>query len=126
MSYRIFISKLLGFSATNEGTNHWLKQRFSSIFLIPLTILFVFPLAQHIGHDYQEIMSLYQNPFRSAIAFLFLLVTAIHLRQGLQVVIEDYIHSMVRKETLLVCSTVLFVFFTFIAIYSFTKIVFST
>jgi succinate dehydrogenase / fumarate reductase membrane anchor subunit len=74
------------------GTHHFISINVTSILLIPLTVLFVVPFAQALGQPYEEVVALYSQPFHAIVAALFIGVTFHHLQQGLQVVIEDYIH----------------------------------
>jgi succinate dehydrogenase / fumarate reductase membrane anchor subunit len=119
-------SKILGFKFINEGTTHWFKQRISSIFLIPLTVLFVFPLGEQLGMEHSEIVEIYSNPYRAIIAVFFLGVTFIHLQQGLQVVIEDYIHTVERKKFLLLFNLLFFWCLLLCVLFSFGKLLYSS
>jgi succinate dehydrogenase / fumarate reductase membrane anchor subunit len=64
-----------------------------SVALIPLTIIFVLIIAPLIGSDHASVVASFENPLISISSVLFFLVTFKHLEEGLQVVIEDYVHS---------------------------------
>lgn len=74
------------------GTHHWTSINITSILLVPLTVLFVVPFAGALGESHEAVLALYGQPFHALVAILFIGVTFHHLWQGLQVVIEDYIH----------------------------------
>lgn len=105
--------RVFGLGSAGDGTEHWWGQRVSSIALIPLTLLFVIPLISLIGAgDEQEmaphffaVRAHFADPFNAVVAILFLGVAALHLRQGLQVVIEDYVHSKFWRTTMLLGNT---------------------
>lgn len=107
MSYRTDKSRVRGLGAAGEGAAHWWSQRLTSIALIPLTLLFVFPFARNLGADFAAVRATYGNPFHAIVAILFILVTFHHLQQGLQVVIEDYVHSKPVHTGLLLANTFL-------------------
>lgn len=93
MSFRTDRQRVAGLGSAKEGTDHWWSQRITSIALAPLTILFLFPFAANLGADWEVVRLAYANPFNAIVAILFIITLAIHLQQGLQVVIEDYVHA---------------------------------
>jgi succinate dehydrogenase / fumarate reductase membrane anchor subunit len=92
MSFRTPRATASGLGTAHSGTHHWWHQRLSSIALIPLTILFVIPFAGALGQGHEAVVALYANPFHALVAILMIGVTFHHLHQGLQVVIQDYVH----------------------------------
>tara|TARA_S200000501_G_scaffold173997_1_gene163789 strand:- start:431 stop:808 length:378 start_codon:yes stop_codon:yes gene_type:complete len=119
-----FLIKILGFKSMNHGTAHWLQQRLSSIILIPFTFFFVFSFGKQLGMNHGEILEIYSNPFRSLFTIVFLGVTLIHLHQGVQVVIEDYIHSDGRRKFMLFLNTMVFWSLSVTLLYSLGSLVF--
>ena len=93
MGFRTDRQRVEGLGSAKEGTGHWWSQRITSIALIPLTILFIFPFAANLGAEFDVVRLSYQSPFNAIVARLFTITVAVHLQQGLQVVIEDYVHS---------------------------------
>ena len=69
------------------------QQRISSIALIPLIILFMWTFVPLIGAPRTEVAAAFGNPFNAITAILCVIVVFWHLKQGLQVVIEDYVHG---------------------------------
>ena len=81
----------------SQATAHWWMTRLTSIALIPLTFYFVFSLIRVAGADY-EVMALWIAwPFNTVMLVLFLAVSFYHAAQGLQEVIEDYVHNKTYK-----------------------------
>lgn len=98
--------RVFGLGSAGDGTEHWWAQRVSSIALLPLTVLFVAPLIGVVGGgDHAAVTAHFADPFHAVIAILFLAVTALHLKQGLQVVIEDYVHSKFWRTAMLLGNT---------------------
>ena len=92
MSYRTDRQRVRGLGTAHEGTSHWWSQRLTSLALVPLTFFFLFPFARALGSDWETVIELYSTPLHAIMAILFLAVGFRHLQQGLQVVIEDYVH----------------------------------
>jgi succinate dehydrogenase / fumarate reductase, membrane anchor subunit len=93
-----------GLGPAREGVGHWWASRLTSIALVPLGILFVFPWVRALGDPHAEVVALYARPFPAAIAVLFIGVTFYHVQQGVQVVIEDYVHHKPVRTGLLLAN----------------------
>lgn len=117
------IFKVLLTEGLNLATRHWIMQRISSIALVPLTFLFIFPFIRHVGLEHVEIVEIYKNPIRALIAFLFLIFTVVHFKQGAEVVIEDYIHSEKINRAVLALNRLLLWFLIILLGFSFITIV---
>jgi succinate dehydrogenase / fumarate reductase membrane anchor subunit len=125
MSYRTAKSRVTGLGAAHGGTHHWWTQRISSVALIPLTILFVIPFAQAVGAGHEAVLATYSSPLNAIVAALFLAVTFHHLAQGLQVVIEDYIHTKGWRTGLLIGNTLFCATLGFAGVFAVLKIAFA-
>lgn len=101
MKFQTDRARATGLGSAKEGSHHWWSQRVTSIALAPLGLLFVFPLAMTIGEGHEAAVALYAHPFHAIVAGLFLITAFNHLRLGLQVVIEDYVHGAMRTVMLL-------------------------
>jgi len=105
MSFRTPKARVVGLGSARGGTHHWWTQRLSSIALLPLTVLFVVPFAGALGEGFEATRALYSHPFHAIVGVLFIAVTFHHLAQGLQVVIEDYVHAKGWRTGLLIANT---------------------
>ncbi len=93
MSYKTDFKAVEGLGGAKDGVGHWSSQRLTAIALIPLGALFVFPFTRALGSGYDAMTMIYSDPFNALVAIGFFLVGFRHLRLGVQVVIEDYVHS---------------------------------
>jgi succinate dehydrogenase / fumarate reductase, membrane anchor subunit len=93
-----------GLGPAGEGVGHWWASRLTSIALVPLGILFIFPWVRALGDPYADVLALYSRPFPAAIAILFIGVTFYHIQQGMQVVIEDYVSAKPVRTGLLIAT----------------------
>lgn len=69
-------------------------------------------------------IALYSHPFHAIVAGLFILVGCNHLRLGLQVVIEDYVHGAAGKASL-IANTLFCGLFAFGGLFAIAKIAFA-
>ena len=94
----------------NIVLNHWILQKVSALVLIPLVIWFLFMIKDFLYYDFTNKILWFKNFYNSLLLSIFILVSIFHLRLGLTVVIEDYIHSLKRKKTLLSLLEILYLF----------------
>ena len=125
MTYRTPRARVSGLGSAGHGTHHWWTQRITSVALVPLTILFVIPFAGALGGEHAEVLALYRNPFNAIVAVLFLAVSFHHLAQGVQVVIEDYVHGKGWRTALLLGNSMFCFAFGLAGIFAVLKIAFT-
>lgn len=126
MSYRTDYARVAGLGAAKEGVKHWWEMKLTSIALIPLSIFALWPLGGLIGSgDPALAAEVYAAPWNAVMMVLFLAVTFRHLQQGVQVVIEDYVHDAGRRTIALVLNSLLCAFFGLSGVFAVLKIAFS-
>jgi len=87
------LAKVQGLGSAKHGVGHWKLQRVSAIGMIPLILWFIPSLMLTIISGYNEAILWIQNPFNATGLILLLGTIFFHASFGLQVVIEDYVHS---------------------------------
>jgi|UPI00054E0F50 succinate dehydrogenase / fumarate reductase membrane anchor subunit len=101
-SLRSPISRARGLGSAKEGVSHWWVQRLTALALIPLGIWFVASVVSLAGADHAAIAQWLSTPFTLGALSLTLVAAFYHAALGLQVVIEDYIHTKAVKVTLII------------------------
>jgi succinate dehydrogenase / fumarate reductase membrane anchor subunit len=99
------LRKVRGLGAAREGTGHFWRVRVTSVALIVLSLYFLGLVISLNGADYATIRAALAQPFTALMSGLFVLVGLVHMRLGMQEIIEDYIHAEGLKLVLLILST---------------------
>jgi succinate dehydrogenase / fumarate reductase membrane anchor subunit len=122
-SMRTPLSRIRYLGSAHSGTDHFWKQRVTSVALVPLTIIFVFIVIGLLRSNHAAAAQILGSPFVAITIMLFVIASAYHMWLGMQVIIEDYVHSDL-KLTLIMCNT----FFCFViglsCIYALVKLSF--
>jgi succinate dehydrogenase / fumarate reductase membrane anchor subunit len=87
------IARAQGLGSARGGVNHWWAERVSAVALVPLTLWLLGSIIAHTGSDYAAFVGWLKTPPVSISMVLLLLALFHHTASGLQVVIEDYVHS---------------------------------
>jgi len=90
-----------GLGSSHEGVHHWWAQRMSAVALLPLSLWFIFSLISLTGTDYHAFQIWLSEFGNSVFMVLFIVAMFHHAQLGLQVVIEDYVHSELWKMGML-------------------------
>src|SRR5689334_8842778 len=92
--------RVQGLGSAREGLGHWWIQRLTAVALIPLVLWLTASLIKHARDDYAALAAWFREPSVSVLMVLLVIALFYHLSLGLQVVAEDYIHSVpVRVPT---------------------------
>lgn len=84
----------------NHALNKWIIQRASAIVLIPLLFFFLYSLVDLVNQDYTGALDAFDNYLSIIIFTLFLIFSGLHLKLGLNEIIEDYIQDERLKANL--------------------------
>jgi succinate dehydrogenase / fumarate reductase, membrane anchor subunit len=110
MSLQSPLGRARGLGSAKEGAGHWIAQRVTGIFLIPLALWFAISVIGLSHADYAGMKAWMGTPGNSSLLILTVLTVMYHAALGLQVVIEDYVHCECKKVAALVGTKLLAAF----------------
>jgi len=90
-----------GMGSAKSGTAHFWAMKVSSFGLLLLVPLFVFTFGPMLGKPHAEVMEYFGRPFPAIVAALTILISMIHFKDGVQTLIEDYVHGTAQKITIM-------------------------
>jgi len=122
MSLRSPLGQVLGRGSAKDGTAHFWGQRVSGVGLLLLGLWFACALATMPGFSHREALAFIGAPLNSVLLLLLVITLAYHSYLGVQVVIEDYVHSHGLKLASLIISRFAHSFLAVAALFAILKI----
>lgn len=95
------LKKVRGLGSAKGGTEHFIVQRVTAVANIALTVFLVFAALHLVGASRAEVKEFFSQPWAAILGILLAISTSIHMRIGMQVIIEDYVHGGSRVLMLL-------------------------
>ena len=99
------LSKVRGLGSARSGTGHFARQRLTGVANVPLAIAFVIILTSLLGVSHGSFVAAMKSPLVAVLLLLFVLSGTLHMKLGMQVIIEDYVHEETPKLALLILNT---------------------
>lgn len=106
-SMRTTFSKVTGLGSAKEGTEHFWHQRLTALANVPLSLFLVWVVLNLAGASRASMVEMISHPLVAGLMILTMISVTWHMRLGMQVVIEDYVHS----EGIKIVSVIANVFF---------------
>ncbi len=103
-SFHTPLSRARGLGSAHEGTGHFIAQRATAVASVFLTLFLSVIFVLLAGRDYQAARALIANPFVAAGLVATAGTFCWHMKLGMQVIIEDYVHGSVLRPALLLAN----------------------
>ena len=118
------LGRVRGHGSAKSGTGHFWRQRLTAIANIPLTITAVVILITLLGRNQTAAAQILGSPTIAIIMLLFIASITIHMRIGMAVIIEDYVHDESMKLVALIANTFFTIVVGLAAVYGILKLSF--
>ena len=102
MDLRSDLARVRGLGSAKDGVRHWWVQRLTAVALVPLGIWFVTQAIKLAGVSHAAFKVWLSTGANFLLMALLVITMFYHLQLGLQVVIEDYVHTEKTKTVLIV------------------------
>jgi len=122
--FRTPLSRVRGLGAARSGTEHFWRQRLTAVANIPLTIAAIVIFIMVLGRNQTAVAQILGSPVVAVIMLLFVVSITTHMRIGMQVVIEDYVHDDLAKFLLIMANTFFAIAIALTSIYGILKLSF--
>lgn len=121
---RSALGRARGLGSAKSGVGHWWAQRMTAIALLPLSLYFVLSVFLLEGAGQAAMRHYMAEPWNGVLFIALILALFYHLKLGMQVVIEDYIHTESRRLAAMLALKACVVFFGLLALISVLKLTF--
>ena len=91
--FRTPLKHVRGLGAAKQGVHHFVVQRLTAVALIPLTLWLVWLVLRVLHADYAQARALVHDPINATLLLALVLALFWHVQLGVQVVLEDYVHT---------------------------------
>jgi succinate dehydrogenase / fumarate reductase membrane anchor subunit len=93
VSMRTPLARVKGLGASGHGVEHWWLHRMTAVSNVPLVIAFVIIVAALAGSSYQDAINIISHPLVAILLLLAVISVTNHMRLGMQIIIDDYVHD---------------------------------
>lgn len=97
--------RVAGLGSARSGTGHFWLQRVTALANLVLLVITLPIIICVAGEGHGALVAALRNPLAAVPLLLLLLSVCFHMRIGMQVVIEDYVHSEGTKVLALIANT---------------------
>jgi succinate dehydrogenase membrane anchor subunit len=94
---RTALKNISGLGAAGKGVHHYLKQRMTAAALLVLIPLFLYQFLASFTSGYAGVVAWLGSPLGAGVTFLCVSALVVHMRLGVQTVIEDYFGGGIRN-----------------------------
>ncbi len=91
--------------SAKEGADHFWLQRVTAVANLVLVVFLMWLVASLVGADYATVKARLAQPLVALPLLLLVVSGVVHMRLGMQVIIEDYVPAEATKITLLMLNT---------------------
>ncbi len=122
MSLQTPLNRVRGLGSAREGTRHFWLQRLTAVANVPLVLFLVWTVLTVVGASHAAVRETLASPVTGLAMLLLILSGTVHMRLGMQVIIEDYIHTEALKFILLLLNTFFAVLVAVTCVYAVMKL----
>jgi succinate dehydrogenase / fumarate reductase membrane anchor subunit len=118
------LARARGLGSAKSGTEHFWLQRVTAVANALLVIAVLPQIVRLAGADYATAKAALSSPVLSLPLVLLILSGMVHMRLGMQTIIEDYVHSDGSKLVLLMLNTFFVIVVGLACVYAVAKLSF--
>src|SRR3984893_3311427 len=96
-SMRTPLARVRALGASHSGTSDFWRQRITAVAMVLLMVPVIVVVMMLLGRNHAGAAQILGSPLVALVMLLFIVASAWHMKIGMQVVIEDYVHNEMAK-----------------------------
>jgi len=103
-SMRTPLGRVRNLGASHSGTTDFWRQRITAVAMVLLILPVIVVVMMLLGSNHAGAAQILGSPLVAIILLLFIIASAWHMKIGMQVVIEDYVHNEQLKLVMIMAN----------------------
>ena len=124
LDMRTPLARVKGLGAAGHGVEHWWLNRMTAVSNIPLIVAFVVIVASLAWRNHAQAVAIVSHPVVAILLVLCIVSVTNHMRLGMQIVIEDYVHDKGLKIAALIANNFFSAVIAVVCLFSVLKVSF--
>ena len=120
-SIRTPLARVRGLGASHSGTGDFWRQRVTAVAMVLLIVPVIVVVMMLLGSNQAGAKAVLGLPLVAIILLLFIVASAWHMKIGMQVVIEDYVHNEKVKLASIMANNFFSIAVALVSIYAILK-----
>src|SRR6185312_7052918 len=116
------LGRVRGLGSAHSGTGHFWLQRLTAVANLFLVTGFLIVVVSLVGRSHATAIARLTNPFIALLVIAAVISVVTHMRIGMQVIIEDYVHTESTKVLLVMANTFFCIGIALATLYAILKI----
>jgi succinate dehydrogenase / fumarate reductase membrane anchor subunit len=121
-SIRTPLARVRGLGASHSGTSDFWRQRLTAVAMVLLILPVIVVVMMLLGRNQAGAKEILGLPLVAIVMLLFIVGNVRHMKIGMQVVIEDYVHGEMAKLTAIMANNFFSVAVALASIYAILKL----
>ena len=121
-SMRTPLARVRNLGSSQSGTTDFWRQRVTAVALVLLILPVIVVVMMLLGRNHAGAAQILGSPLVAIILLLFIIASAWHMKIGMQVVIEDYVHGEMVKLAAIMANNFFSVAVALASIYAILKL----
>lgn len=121
-SMRTPLGRVRSLGSAHAGTSDFFRQRVTAVAMVLLIVPAIAVVMTLLGRNHAAAAQILGSPLIAVIMILFIIASVVHMKIGMQVVIEDYVHDERLKLVAIIANSFFSIAVGLASIYAILKL----